>query len=40
MEMYGPDYIKYFKELSDKNAAWTTLARAFWRELESRNPSE
>lgn len=38
LEMYGPDYITHFEDLSVRNAAWVALARAFWRELESRNP--
>jgi hypothetical protein len=36
LEVYGPDYISRFEDLSVQNVAWTALARAFWRELENR----
>jgi hypothetical protein len=35
-EMYGPNYISSFDDLSVQKAAWAALARAFWRELENR----
>jgi hypothetical protein len=40
LEMYGPDYINHFEDLSVQNEAWVALARAFWRELENRNPDD
>ena len=37
LEAYGPNYINSFADLSVQNVAWVALAKALWRELESRD---
>lgn len=40
LAMFGPGYVNHFEDLSVQNMAWVALARAFWQELESRNPED
>jgi len=40
LEIYGPDYVSLYADLSVQNVAWAALAKALWRELESRSGNQ